>query len=304
MVTGKILSDPGILKPFFKIESFAAFSPGFYFICAIFFFSCKPENTPVSNLNENKIAVVGHGGSGINTWRNFLPMNSFESIRNATENQHADGVEMDIQLTADDKLMLFHDALLEQVANCSGLVHSHSEKELLACSYSFLLGLEKYPLVSLEHILQHFTKAAKPPLLTFDIKLHPSPSINGNEYQKRFAKAVVESSRNYCCPEKILIESTSKEFLLELKALEPALQLFIYTSDFESGLAAAKEAGLFGITIKNDFVTREQVSLAHQNGFRVAIWGTKTKSDNKKAMNKTPDYIQTDNINSLSSLLN
>ncbi len=267
-------------------------------------FSCNPAGKPlIKNLNNNEITVAGHGGSGFKSWVNNLPMNSFESIRQAVEENNADGVEMDVQLSADSVLILFHDHVLDKSTDCKGLINEHSEKELTGCLYSSA-GSREFQVASLEKVMQYFSQNPFQPLLTFDLKLHPAESIDKSEYLKQFARSISEMANNFCYTDKVLIESTSKEMLIELKSINPEFKLFIYPADFESGLATAKELNLFGITIRNNLITKEQVELAHQSGLRVAIWGTKSKKSNREAVLKNPDYIQTDDIGNLTSLLN
>ena len=91
---------------------------GFILLLAIFATGgCeKQEDFHVSNLNHDVIMVLGHAGMG-----EFYkyPNNSWESIEPAL-GIGADGVEIDIQMTKDSVLILFHDETLDLRTKCGG----------------------------------------------------------------------------------------------------------------------------------------------------------------------------------------
>ena len=92
----------------------------------------------------------------------------------------------------------------------------------------------------------------------------------------------------------IMIESSDTTFLRILQNKRSGLKLFIYPNDFEDGFQIASTMNLFGITIHTDYITTSQLKLAHDNGFRVTLWGIGTNQANIDAILKSPDFIQTD----------
>jgi hypothetical protein len=79
--------------------------------------------------------------------------------------------------------------------------------------------------------------------------------------------------------------------------------LFIYPETFEQGLSTAKELGLYGITISTNQITAEQIEMAHNAGVRVTVWDAHSDQENYDAIQKNPDFIQTDNVKYLVNLL-
>ena len=61
---------------------------------------------------------------------------------------------------------------------------------------------------------------------------------------------------------------------------------------------------LHGISIHNDNITKEQVTIAHENGLYVIIWGVENSQENKDAVLKSPDFIETDDLKDLINFLN
>ena len=71
--------------------------------------------------------IIAHGGAGSDH-----PPNSREALLHALA-IGAHGIEMDVQLTADSVLVLFHDQYLDEISTCKGLINSSTWKELKAC---------------------------------------------------------------------------------------------------------------------------------------------------------------------------
>ncbi len=265
------------------------------------------DNTAEKSTQEySSILTFGHGGSGFKPWLSALPMNTFESIVNAIDNEKADGVEVDVQLSSDTQLVVFHDEYLDRSTNCEGKVNSRSVDVIEACLYDCMvcsLVGKKFQVIKLEKVMAYFSNHPQRPYLTVDMKLNPDNDSNGAEYMDSFIAALIQITEQYNYRDKLLIESTSPEFLKMLVVNAPQFKLFYYPENFESGLAIAKELGIVGITINNSLISANQVKQAHECGLKVTIWGTGSKSSNADAISKGPDFIQTDNIPNLTSQL-
>ena len=60
---------------------------------------------------------------------------------------------------------------------------------------------------------------------------------------------------------------------------------------------------LFGITISTNNITDAEVEIAHDAGYWVTIWDVHTKAENREAIRKNPDMIQTDRVKYLTKQL-
>ena len=87
------------------VFSYIRFIKNIFIITILFFFAaCKKDVSiwKISNLNTNKISVIGHGGMGIYyRWS----MNSYESL-SACLQKNVEGLEMDVNLSKDGELIL------------------------------------------------------------------------------------------------------------------------------------------------------------------------------------------------------
>lgn len=268
------------------------------FSCIVFFviISCKKEEFNIQNLNGNKITALGHAGMGVG---NTYPMNSSESILKCL-NLGMDGTEFDVQMTKDSVLVLYHGHDLSHDTNLKGVINSLNWSEVKDAYYTATPYLN-YSIISLEHLFSNIESIQKYKF-TFDCKLYSSTN-NISQFYESYINAVVKIIQKYQIENNVYIESQSEEFLDLFKNKKPDSKLFIYPSSFESGLNIALSKDLYGITISTRSITKEQIKIAHDNNLLVAIWNAHSESDNVEAINKNPDFIQTDNVKNLIKLL-
>jgi glycerophosphoryl diester phosphodiesterase len=262
----------------------------------LIFVSCNKETYEVTNLNGNKITVIGHGGMGVGK---VYPLNSLESFLKCLA-VGADGIEIDVQMTKDLELVAYHDQLLETKTNMNGKVNISEMKDLKKANYTNYM-FTQYKVVTLHDIfsaidnIHHYT-------YVFDCKLYPYGNLT-TEYLQDFANAIIQIIDRYDIANNVLIESTSVDLLQILQNIRPEFKLFIYPADFDSGFQTAKEMNLYGITISSAKITEEQVRMAHEQNIRVAVWNVQNRSQAVSAIKKNPDYIQADNVKTLIKLL-
>ncbi|UTA69701.1 glycerophosphodiester phosphodiesterase family protein [Emticicia sp. 21SJ11W-3] len=271
-------------------------------ICTMLFMlnlvSCKDDNVifEIDNLNRDMITVLGHGGMGIGS---TYPMNTFESIINCI-NLGSDGSEIDVQMTSDGVLVAFHDFDLSVKTNLQGVVNAHTWEELRNGYYNETPYM-RYALVSLDQIFSNI-EIVENYKFTFDCKLYRETTAD-DAYFARFADAIIAIAEKYGLQRRICIESNDKNFLGILQQKAVRYKLFIYPDDFNEGLAIAKSMGLYGITVSTNQISAEDVKAAHEAGVRVAVWDARSEQENRDAVQKNPDFIQTDNVKYLVNLL-
>ncbi len=76
-------------------------------------------------------ANIGHRGTGI-TRRGHFPENSLSSFAAAIA-EGAEGIELDVELTADGGLIVMHDDTLDRTTDCEGCVSAWTLAELRGC---------------------------------------------------------------------------------------------------------------------------------------------------------------------------
>jgi glycerophosphoryl diester phosphodiesterase len=83
----------------------------------------------------DQIKVVGHAATGLEILNSVYHDNSKEAVEFALSIEGCDGVEIDIQLSKDGTLWLFHDDHLDKETNGSGCVNDLTDSQLSVIEY-------------------------------------------------------------------------------------------------------------------------------------------------------------------------
>ena len=243
--------------------------------------SCdKKENYSIKNLNHNTLLILGHKGMGDHFQ---YPGNTMESIRPALD-IGTDGCEIDIQITNDSVLVLFHNEVLDNRTKCFGNIYSYSWKEIENCRYNALQTNVKLICVddlfsAIDNLDDYY--------FSFDCKLD-ADYVYDVRYRRIFLMAIKRISEKYGMSGNIFIEGDF-HFLTLAKELGLENKGFLVGSTID----AAIEYDIFGIgaTVETN---PDTIKYAHDNGIYVMMWGAKTDQGNKQALKLNPDILQTD----------
>lgn len=253
--------------------------------------SCSkdPAIFTLSNLNENTIFCFGHAGMG---FRSTYPPNTFVSLKSCLD-RGADGTEMDIQITKDSVLVIFHDEFLNDGTSCSGSIKDLNWNEISDCKTKSVL-FKDLKLISFDEFIQKIPNPHNY-IFTLDCKSNIHEEDNGT-YFKLFARTLVNTINKHHLTQNIFIENPNESFLNYIKDIKSDAKLFLLAGDFESGLEAVKKWNYYGLSMHTTKITAEQVKIAHSQNTRVTLYGVLSDKENYSAVEKSPDFIQTDNI--------
>lgn len=269
--------------------------------------SCEKLPESYDTLSGLPPMVIGHGGSGESNFQNTHPWNSEQSIMEALA-KGADGVELDIQMSADGVLMLFHDETLLPATQCAGCISTHQADFLTDCAQSagIFQSEEDYPLLRLDEVLDRLSSLDAHPIVCLDIRLGETcPSAADPSYRRdQLVTALMEASASYPA---LVITSFDRDLLSTLASLgiEASMQLAgDYSSDWASiFLTIADGSGIDGVITYFEEITAAQIDDLHAAGYTVTLFGPFSASSHRSALAKGPDAIITDNITLLQSLL-
>lgn len=264
-------------------------------ITALTFGACH-DRSQISVQSQQTIVALGHGGMGISS---SYPLNSAEGIKKCLA-LGLDGSELDVQMTADSVLVAFHDVDLADVTKLDGRIHEKTWEQIKSTVYQGSLRGDCL-LVSLDDL---FGGIEKPQQFhfTFDCKLHPV-TTSGEAYRNQFVSAFQRVLQKHQLGERIAIESQDVAFLMACKQRVAQTSEYYYPASFTEGYETAMAYDFDGITIAADNITKEDVAKAHLSGLKVALWNVKSGSDNWDAIEKEPDFIQSDDPRHLFSAL-
>ena len=258
-------------------------------ILLIIFIMFDNVNHPVveiNNLNNNIIGVLGHRGMSQGS---EYPGNSIEAIETAL-NFGADGAEIDVQITRDNILVIFHDKELIKKTNCQGRMRDYSWAEIDNCIYN--KSVERNINVITVDSLFNRIPNCQDYYFSFDCKFTPGDEESKTDYYRDFVIAIKQVIDKHNMQNKVLIEAGSSQFHKLLIQNEVQALQFITGKDMSKQIKIAEELDLYGIGIGSR-VTGKDIIKAHEKGFRVMTWIPKTKWANVKAVKKNPDFIQT-----------
>lgn len=170
----------------------------------------------------------------------------------------ANGIETDVQLTADGVPVLFHDDALLRVTGQPGHVRDYDLKQLQ--QFRVEKGKHHDRIPTLEDFLEHFAHRE----LTFAIELKQPDS----------APAVAELIRRYGVQDKTVVTSFDYDAILSMRRLAPEQRTGYLTGLVDDALLAKMRAdGIYQLCPKADMLTKNNVSRWHDAGFSVRAWG-------------------------------
>jgi len=259
--------------------------------------ACNTNNPTfdIQNLNGNEIAVLGHRGMGKN---HKYPGNTFESIYTAL-NLGANGSELDVQITKDSVLVIYHNKDLSSLTNFEGKVIDYNWTELNGCIYQSDDG-SSYSVITVDELFRRIPDVHNY-YFSFDLKLNYGEE-DTSAYLNKFAYAINKVVKDHKMYNKILIETGNLQLHQRLKSDNVQVLQFTTGSEIDTAIQIANELDLYGIGIGSS-ITRKEVELAHNNGLRVMTWVPKSKWDNIKAVRKNPDFIQSAKLEHLVQIL-
>lgn len=264
-------------------------------IAATLFLACRKDAQvlKVDNLSGGKIYAFGHGGMGI---KSLYPIDSYASLSEALLSG-ADGTEMDVQLSADSVLFLYHASDLAESSKCSGKIR-HSSSSEINCEYTsiFHKGLS---ICKLEDFLSGAGKDTSK-ILTFECKSYDLEAKDYGTYVRALS-AIVEKHH---LQNRLLLESIIPDFLLMVNQEMPPVRTFLYAEDVSWAIRTADSLNFYGVTFDLNRVNKPIVKEAHARNLRVTLFNQKNRADNKRTLELSPDFIQTDALKDLVELLN
>ena len=245
------------------------------------YFFVKPE---VQNLNNGKIGILGHRGMSTNY---IYPGNSAPSIQAALMTG-ADGTELDIQMSQDGLLIVYHHKYLDDYTTSNGAVYQNTSNDLINSKYSDSKNIYVMTLDSLFRFIDHPEKY----WFSFDCKLYGIETSDSLEYYNRYVSAIDQTIKDHGMEWRIFIESNDLEFHRILRSKDIQAYQFITGHGVKKGIKIASELGLYGIGAGSS-VSAGDIRKAHDQGLRVMTWTPRNSFDNIRAVRKNPDYIQT-----------
>lgn len=256
-----------------------------------------------------KLVVLGHAGSGFYTPIspfNYRPPSSWRGIRRALL-RGADGVEIDLQVSRDSVVMLYHDQKMEDGSTASGCISQRTATEITQARYrgGFPYDLiQKERPISFDTLLARFNRWPSFPNIHLDLHEDDQCLPAGHQHDRTplLVRQIARSLARYHVPPAKVLFITQEEPTIKLaRAAMPGVRigLEIASDEFAFGLKVAKTQNVRTVVLDADRVTPEQSAQAHAAGLTVVVFGGRSPKDLRRVLATQPDEIEVDNVKRL-----
>lgn len=227
--------------------------------------------------------IIGHGGLGAG---GAHPMNSEKALLGALA-LGIDGVELDVQLSADGVLVACHPEDLADVGECTGHVNAFTWAALRGCRSD-----QSHPLVRVDSFL--LEAAARYPAAEFTLDCKLFAAGEWWAYLEAFTDALAALDSLPALHGRFLIECQVDDLLRLARTKMPDAGIYLYGSGASTDLERALALNCTGLTVNHTQVELEFVESARAAGLQVTLFGTSGGWGHRKALAMQPDRLQTD----------
>ena len=225
--------------------------------------------------------IIAHRGDSANA-----PENTLAAFRLAYENG-ADGIELDVMLSADRQLVVIHDDTLDRTSNGHGEVGEiplTALRELDAGAW-FSPKFKGEPIPLLDEV---FTELGGKFLINVELKNYKTP-------KDQLPELVVALVEKHALSDSVLLSSFNARNLLRAKSLAPEIRTGLLTMP---GLLGLPMRGFLGRRYGADDlhpyyrdVSAKMVQTRHQIGQKVNVWTVDAPNDLRRMQSCGVDMI-------------
>ena len=225
--------------------------------------------------------IIAHRGDSANA-----PENTLAAFRLAYENG-ADGIELDVMLSADRQLVVIHDDTLDRTSNGHGKVGEMpltALRELDAGAW-FSPKFKGEPILLLDEV---FTELGGKFLINVELKNYKTP-------KDQLPELVVTLVKKHALSDSVLLSSFNARNLLRAKSLAPEIRTGLLILP---GLLGLPMRGFLGRRYGADDlhpyyrdVSAKMVQTRHQMGQKVNVWTVDAPNDLRRMQSCGVDMI-------------
>lgn len=250
--------------------------------------------------------VVGHRGA-----RARFPENTLPAVRHALE-AGADAVEVDVRVTSDDVLVLFHDATIPpercrmfdgRPAPAGFAVRALSFDTLRTFDCGFLpdprfpgqRAVPETPPPSLDELLEligTLRPGESGPVLFLELKRDEAPALS--PAREPYARLAVDALGRRGFAARTVVLSFDHALLRAVRALAPSIATMPLVDRATDLAALARREGAPWVGPRHTLLTPETVAAAHAAGARVFAWTANEAAEQDRLARIGVDAIGTD----------
>ncbi len=239
--------------------------------------------------------ILGHRGAN-----RRAPQNTVPAFRAAVEHG-ADGVEFDVQMSADGVLVICHNFTVDATSNGTGRIDELTFEELRALDFGSWFSAEfaGTQIPTLEEVLDCVKD-----MEVLNVEIKPA-----RKNRQEVVRKTVETVRAFGLTEKTIFSSFDFNIIRDLKALDPGLVCGLLYDPVPEELFDKRLLRGQYLTVASEYradalhphylltnFPRSYVRKCHEAGLMVNVWGISKESELEKYKEKDLDIIITDCI--------
>lgn len=245
------------------------------------FFSCVYFALGCRKVAQNDVLIIGHGACGLENISVPFQDNTNNGIEYAFSHEKCDGIEIDLQLSQDNELILYHNTTLSENTNKKHCIGDYTRQSLIETSYS---SLNKEKIMALDQLKFLNNKS-----YYFDIRHFNSctqSAIDVNRY--------ISVLSNFVLPNKLYLTVSSVEYITPFKL---AGYKIIYVANTEQeAINVMENYNLDGVELRLNNISTTFVKTYKTEEFSVGIYDVRAAKSIQKAIEMNPTYLSTDDI--------
>ena len=234
------------------------------------------------NLNVGIITrtqVTAHRGCSKDA-----PENTLYAFEKAMES-NADYIELDVQLTKDEQLVVFHDEKLDRVTHGKGKLSDFTYEELQEYNvFTKHASEEEFPDAKIPLLTDVFELVGDEKLFNVEIKDHGNTNLT--------VEKTVEAIKEYNLEDSCYVTSFSYAAVKKVKQLDPNIKTGLI-ANVATTTAFTQLKYIDALSMNHLLVNATVVNNAHQNGKRIFVWTVDNKADMEKMMSLGVDNVIT-----------
>lgn len=243
--------------------------------------SCKKQEYKPSVL------VFAHAGMSLFGERSIYPANSFETIEYSVDVLGAEGIEIDVQMTKDSVLVLFHDAYITTSPEYDGCIGTYNWDVLK----DLKLNNSLYSITKLEPVMDFLV--SRNVKIFLDLKPYNFCKSENQPFEV-FRNGLDSIMTNYTEDQKKLIiaGSFNVKLLLSLNTIYKSIE----TANVDSAIELAEENGFHYIMLPSKLVGEEEALKLDRSPFNWGVFGGKSNGEIRKTISVNPGCFISDNF--------
>lgn len=208
------------------------------------------------------VQIFAHRG-----FSGYYPENTMLAFQKVAEETVADGIELDIQLTKDDEIVIMHDEMLDRTTNGSGWLKDHTLEELKMLSVGVnVKGF--FPRQTIPTLREYFTWLKTTKLIT-NIELKTSYF----EYEG-IEEKLIAMVKEFGLEDQIWYSSFNHYTVARIKKLMPEAKCGLLTDTWLMNIGEyAASQGAASVNARTYFCAKEGVAAdLHAHNIALQAW--------------------------------